>query len=117
MTVIMSRVTVSGLTISRNVEIRGRNVQPEKRMLLASVLLAVAQQDVKNVRWLNVRPSRMARISEVIAEESRLYVASDGFAEMCAVIDIDAEVLRELDPDKALELYTRVLEGKDLLEV
>lgn len=87
---------------------------PEKRLLLASVLLAVAQQDSKNVKWVNVRPSRMARISEAIAEESRLYVASDGFVEMCAVIDIEAEVMRELSPDKALELYNRVLDGKDL---
>jgi hypothetical protein len=86
-------------------------------MLLASVLLAVAQQDSKNVKWLNVRPSRMARISEAIAEESRMHVASEGFEETCSMIDIDAEVLRELSPDKALELYNRVVEGKDLLEM
>lgn len=83
-------------------------------MLLASVLLAVAQQNAKNVRWLNVRPSRMERISDAIAEESRRYVASDGFSEMCAVIDIDAEVMRELEPDRALELYSRVVANEDL---
>lgn len=86
-------------------------MQPEKRMLLASVLLAVAQQDSKNVKWLNVRPSRMARISEVIAEESRLYVASESFAEMCEVIGVDVESLRATDPDKALAAYTTVVEG------
>jgi hypothetical protein len=92
-------------------------MQPEKRMLLASVLLAVAQQDAKNVKWLNVRPSRMTRISEAIAEESRAHVASEGFEEVCQVIDLDAEVMRELSPDKALEAYNRVVEGKYLLEM
>lgn len=85
---------------------------PEKRLLLASVLLAVAQQDSKNVKWVNVRPSRMARISEAIAEESRLYVASESFAEMCDVIGVDADNLRTTDPDKALAAYNTVVEGK-----
>lgn len=87
---------------------------PEKRLLLASVLLAVAQQNAKNVKWLNARPSRMARISEQIAAESRLYVASAGFEETCQMIDLDPEVLRELSSDKALELYERVRSDKDL---
>lgn len=86
-------------------------------MLLAAVLLAVAQQEARNVKWMNVRPNRMVRISEAIAEESRLYVAGEAFAEMCEVIDIDAEVMRGLDPNKALEAYNRVVEGKDLLEM
>lgn len=59
----------------------------------------------------------MTRISEHIAAESRLYVASEGFEEMCAAIDIDPEVMRELNPEKALEFYSRVVEGKDLLEM
>lgn len=86
---------------------------PEKRLLLASVLLAVAQQDSKNVKWVNVRPSRMARISEAIAEESRLYVASESFAEMCDVIEVDATVMRELSSDKALEAYNRMMTQGD----
>jgi hypothetical protein len=83
-------------------------------MLLASVLLAVAQQDAKNVKWVNVRPSRMARISEAIAEESRLYVASESFADMCDVIGVDAESLRATDPAKALAAYNTVVEGKHI---
>jgi hypothetical protein len=87
---------------------------PEKRLLLASVLLAVAQQEAKNVKWLNVRPERMKRISEAIAAESRLYVASDGFVEMCRVIDVDPEVMRELSPEFALDAYNRVVANQDL---
>jgi hypothetical protein len=89
-------------------------VEGEKRMLLAAVLLAVAQQDAKNVKWLNVRPSRVERISEAIAEESRDYVASDAFAEMCKHVDADPEVMRELNPDKALEAYNRVCANEGL---
>lgn len=84
-------------------------MQPEKRMLLASVLLAVAQQDSKNVKWLNVKPSRMARISEAIAAESRAHVASEGFDEVCEMVGVDAAELRKTDPDKALEAYDRVM--------
>lgn len=87
-------------------------MSPEKRLLLASVLLAVAQQEAKNVKWINTRPSRMERISEAIAEESRLYVASESFADMCDVIGVDAERLRTTDPDKALAAYNTVVEGK-----
>ncbi len=84
----------------------------EKKLLLASLLNAVAQQEAKNVKYLNAKPSRMARISEQIAAESRLYVASEGFEEMCEMVGVDAAELRKKNPDDALEAYQRVVEGK-----
>jgi len=86
-------------------------VQPERRLILAAALLAVAQQEAKNVKWLGVRPSAVQRISEAIADEARVFVASQGFVKMCEQIDIEADRLREMTPDAALEAYDRLTSG------
>lgn len=85
-------------------------MEPEKKMLLAAVLLAVAQQDAKNVKYMGVRAGRMARISQMIAEEATLFVLSEAFEEMCEQIDIDWQVMREMNPATALDAYNKLRE-------
>lgn len=80
-------------------------MEPERRMIMAAVLLAVAQQDPKNVKWLGVRPSQVEVLSRAIAFEAFQFVASKDFDEMCKVIDVEADTLRKMDPKRALELY------------
>jgi len=85
-------------------------VEPEKKMLLAAVLLAVAHQDAKNVKYLGVRAYRMKRISELIADEARRFVSSSAFREMCEQIDVEADVLRAMSPAMALDSYNKLME-------
>jgi len=77
-------------------------------MIMAALLLSVAQQDTKNVKWLGVRPSQVERISEAIADEALLFVASDGFEEMCELVDVEADKLRDMEPKQALDVYEKL---------
>jgi hypothetical protein len=83
-------------------------MEPEKRMILAAALLAVAQQDWQLVKWLGVRPSKVEQLSRAIASEALLFVASDAFEEMCDTIDIEVERLREMHPEVALNGYQKL---------
>lgn len=86
-----------------------RIVQPERRMILAAALLAVAQQEAKNVRWLGIsNRAHVADVSRIIADEARGFVASAGFDEMCENIDVEPARLRSLTPDAALVAYERI---------
>jgi len=83
-------------------------MQPERRMLLAAILLSLAQRDVANVRWLGVSPSKVKHLSEVISEESKRFVSSAAFVEMCEVVEVDAKKMREMTPQQAMESYTKI---------
>jgi hypothetical protein len=84
-------------------------MQPEKRLILAAALLAVAQQEAKNVKWLGIsNRAHVASVSRIIADEARGFVASEGFEEMCESIEIEPERLRGLTPDAALVAYERI---------
>lgn len=84
-------------------------IEPEQRMIMAAILLSVAQQKASNVKWLGVSPSKVEHLSEVIAEEARLFVASDGFVEMCEAVGTSAQFMREKNPDQALKLYKIIM--------
>jgi hypothetical protein len=83
-------------------------MEPEKRMILAAAFLAVAQQDMTNVKWLGVRPSKVQVLSTIISAEARRFVQSPDFEEMCEVVDLDAETLRDMSPEMALKAYQKI---------
>lgn len=87
-------------------------MEPEYRLILSAVLLAVAQQDHQNVRWLGVRPNRVEFLSRLIAEEACIFVASVAFDEMCEMIDHNADVFRSMKPADALLSYQKLTSDK-----
>jgi hypothetical protein len=87
-------------------------MEPEQRLILSAVLLAVAQQDSGNVRWLGVRPSMVEGLSRAIAKEARGFVGSIDFDEMCDMANVSPDAMRQMDPKKALEAYQRLTSDK-----
>lgn len=76
--------------------------------MLSVLLLAVAQQNPSNVRWLDSKSQ--TRYS--IADEAMIFVDTLAFDMMCKSINVQPEMLRELDPDTALRLFTTLLSDK-----
>ena len=71
-------------------------------MLMAALLLAVAQQDSRNVKYLGVRPGRAAKLIPLIVSEARAFVASVGFEEWCEQLNLSLFEYRTMEPLKAL---------------
>ena len=87
-------------------------MSPEKRLILAAALLAVAQQDQELVKLAGVRPSRSIKLRAAISSEAALFVASSGFDEMAESMDVEPERLRRLTPKQAMEAYERITSDK-----
>lgn len=81
---------------------------PEKKLMLSVLLLAVAQQNPANVRWLD---SKIITRADIAADAVR-FVGSDEFSEMCRCINIHTELLREMKPDQARKLFATLLSDK-----
>lgn len=93
-------------------------MQPEKRMWLAVLLLAVAQQHPRYVRWLGL-PAQQAKIKRsLITTEARWYVESRKFAEACERINIEPDRLRKLGPKRAFDAFQKLTSDDfDAIEV
>jgi len=76
-------------------------VTPEKRLMLSVLLLGVAQQDPKNVRWLD---SKIITRKDIAIDAAR-FVKTDEFNEMCKAIRVNAELLRSMEPKQAMKLF------------
>jgi hypothetical protein len=87
-------------------------MEPEQRMIMAALLLSIAQQRAENVQWLGVSPSKVKVLSDEIAYEARLFVNSEAFDEMCEAVDLPAQAMWEMDPDEALKAYKKLTSDK-----
>ena len=81
---------------------------PEKKLMLSVLLLAVAQQNPANVRWLDSKI--ITRLD--VAKDARRFIGSSEFEEMCRCINIDPELLRDMKPDQARKLFATLLSDK-----
>lgn len=77
-------------------------------MWLAVLLLAVAQQDSRFVRWLGLPKKQASRKRVTIEAEARRYVASRQFEESCERINIEPDRLRKLGPEKAFDAFQKL---------
>jgi len=82
-------------------QLRRTKVTPEKRLMLSVLLLGVAQQDPKNVRWLD---SKIITRKDIAIDAAR-FIRSDEFNEMCKAIRVNAELLRSMEPKQAMKLF------------
>lgn len=87
----------------------------DTRFLLAGLFLALAEQDAQHVKVKNREPRRTQRLKNRIAEQAREYVASQGFKELCEVLNLTPEKIRCLDPQRANVGYLRLI-GNQLKE-
>ena len=71
--------------------------------MLSVLLLGVAQQDPKQIKWLDSKDLRKAR--PLISTEAWAFVHSHAFDLMCRSINIKTETLRELQPSQAMKLF------------
>lgn len=84
------------------------NVLPEKKLMLSVLLLAVAQQNPVNVRWLDSQKESKIALSV----DATMFVISDEFDVMCKVINVRPDLLRDIEPDTAMKLFKTLLSDK-----
>ena len=81
---------------------------PEQRIILAALLLAVAEQDIKFVRVKTREPARTFRVKSRLSEAAKEFVWSEEFEDMASEINMNADRLR-VYPEKAYRAYQKLI--------
>jgi len=92
-------------------------MEPEERLILSAILLAISEQDVRFVTWIKYGNTRedTIRIKLLTQRKALKWVASPEFDELCQVVNIDANRMRSLDPEEAHKRFINLVDPrKDL---
>jgi len=88
-------------------------IEPEQRLLLSALLLVVAEQDQNYVKIKHRKSARDTRARKFLAEEARLFVASEEFNVMCEAAGIDSDGLRAKTPAEAYKAYLKIAANEE----
>jgi hypothetical protein len=83
-------------------------LRPEQRLILAALLLAVAEQDEMFIRIKSRVASRTNRVKLRLSESAREFVQSEEFDKMAAEVNIGADKLR-VSPEKAYNAFQKLI--------
>lgn len=78
-------------------------MNPERKMMLAVVLLLLAEQDALNVEGVDLVEALQ------IAHEATELVASEDFDVLCELIDAKPKLARAIDPSTAMYLFKQLM--------